>query len=113
MGAAFSAAVAASLLSISSFPRVRLGLLAGICGGVPKESDGKEILLGDVIIISTGLVRFTFGQQYSNKVERKDTLEDNLGRPNQEIRALLTKIEGLRRGRSELIKNTSIHLAKI
>ena len=54
MGKGHSASVTASLRS--SFEEIRLGLVVGICGGVPSApDDGKEILLGDVII-STGIV---------------------------------------------------------
>jgi hypothetical protein len=77
-----SATVAASFRS--SFEGVELGLVARICGGVPGGAgNGKEILLGDVII-STVLVQYDFRRQFSDQVLRKDTLQDNLGRPNLE-----------------------------
>jgi nucleoside phosphorylase len=103
MGKGASASVAASFRS--SFSGIRLGLVVGICGGVPAGvEDGKEMLLGDVVI-STGVVQFDLGRQHSNKVVRKDTLEDNLGRPNQEIRAFLQKVKGIR-GRKQLKDNS-------
>ena len=99
MGKASSAGVAANFRS--SFGSIRLGLVVGICGGVPDGTeDEKEVLLGDVVI-STGIVQFDFGRQYSNKVVRKDTLEDNLGRPTSEIRAFLQKLKSMR-SRKEL-----------
>lgn len=72
----------------SSFDRIRLGLVVGICGAVPskaendsegaqqqikKKDDREEMLLGDVVI-STALVELGFGRQYPNKiVEKKNT----------------------------------------
>lgn len=110
MGKVNSASVAAGFRA--SFPGIRLGLVVGICGGVPVGTDDeKEVLLGDVII-STALVQFDFGRQYANKVVRRDTLQDNLGRPNAEIRAFLTKLSGSR-GRRTLRDKTSIHLEEL
>jgi nucleoside phosphorylase len=109
MGKGHSASVAASFRS--SFEGVKLGLVVGICGGVPRAEHGEEILLGDVII-STGLVQYDFGRQFSDQFIRKDTLQDNLGRPNMEIRGFLAKLGGLR-GRTRLRNNTSTHLADL
>jgi len=54
MGKGHSVIVAASFRS--NFGGVNLGLVTGICGGAPQGAEnGKEILLGDVII-STGPV---------------------------------------------------------
>lgn len=78
----------------SSFPRIRLGLLVGICGGVPFiNSVQQEIALGDVII-STQVVQTDFGRQYPDQFIPKDTLQDNLGRANPEIRGFLSKLQG-------------------
>jgi nucleoside phosphorylase len=96
----------------SSFAGIKLVLVVGICGGVPNGTDDeKEILLGDVII-STGLVQYDFGRRLPNTFIRKDTLEENLGRPTTEIRALLTKLSG-RMGRMRLKENTSNYLAAV
>ncbi|KAL7958815.1 hypothetical protein V8C34DRAFT_281795 [Trichoderma compactum] len=110
MGKVNSASVAAGFRA--SFPGIRLGLVVGICGGVPDGTDDeKEVLLGDVII-STALVQFDFGRQYANKAVRRDTLQDNLGRPNAEIRAFLTKLSGSR-GRKTLRDKTSTYLEEL
>jgi nucleoside phosphorylase len=109
IGKASAANVASSFRS--SFVGIKLGLVVGICGGVPNGTDDKEILLGDVVI-STGLVEYDFGRQLPNGFIRKDTLGDNLGRPNAEIRALLAKLRG-RRGRMRLKQNTSNYLAAL
>src|SRR4051794_18008423 len=66
MGKASSAAVAASFRA--SFPNIRLGLVVGVCGGVPQPTvQDEEIFLGDVII-STGVVQFDFGRQLADRV---------------------------------------------
>jgi nucleoside phosphorylase len=110
MGKGSAASLAASFRS--SFGGIKLALLVGICGGVPTGTDDeKEILLGDVII-STGLVQYDFGRQLPNKFIRKDTLEDNLGRPNLEVRALLAKLQGSR-GRMLLKDHTSDYLVAL
>jgi len=67
--------------------------------------------LGDVII-STGLVQYDLGRQFPDRASRKDTLQDNLGRSNMEIRGFLSKLGGLR-GRTRLRNNTSTHLADL
>jgi nucleoside phosphorylase len=110
MGKAASATVAASFRA--SFPSIRLGLIVGVCGGVPRdESENSDILLGD-IIISTGVVQFDFGRQLPDRVVRKDTLEDNLGRPNLELRGFLHKIQGWR-GRTEMSSRIAEYIAEI
>jgi nucleoside phosphorylase len=108
MGKGNAAGVAASFRS--SFAGIKLGLVVGICGGVPIAKS-EEIILGD-IIISTGLVQHDFGRQYSDQVIRKDTLQDNLGRPNLEIRGFLNKLQGLR-DQNRLRKKTSVYLAEL
>lgn len=110
MGKVNSASVAAGFRA--SFPGIKLGIVVGICGGVPLGTDDeKEVLLGDVII-STALVQFDFGRQYANKAVKRDTLQDNLGRPNAEIRAFLAKLSGSR-GRKTLRDKTSSHLEEL
>lgn len=94
MGKVNSANVAAGFRA--SFPKIKLGIVVGICGGAPDGTDcEKEVLLGDVII-SNAVIQYDFGRQFDNQSVRRDTLQDNLGRPNLEIRAFLKKIKGLR-----------------
>ncbi|KAI9745266.1 MAG: hypothetical protein M1818_001546 [Claussenomyces sp. TS43310] len=52
-GKGAAANVAASLRS--SFEGIKLALAVGICGGVPRSSDGSDILLGDVAV-STAII---------------------------------------------------------
>jgi nucleoside phosphorylase len=91
MGKVNAATVVASMRH--SFPGVELAFVGGICGGVPFSADKQtEIYLGD-LIISTALVQYDFGRQYPAIFERKDTLEDNFGRPSQRLRTWLNKLK--------------------
>jgi nucleoside phosphorylase len=91
MGTTSAAAVAAHLCS--SFEGIKVGMVVGICGGVPTTAGGGEILLGDVII-STSVIQIDFGRQYPNKFIRKKEVEDTLGRANQEIRSFIGRVSG-------------------
>jgi nucleoside phosphorylase len=106
MGKNSAAAVASSFRF--SFGGIKLALVVGICSGVPRGADGEEILLGDVII-SDGVIQRDFGKQYPNEFAKKDALQDSLGRPNPEIRALLNKLKGYKSG-TRLRDNTSRYL---
>ncbi|RAH50482.1 5'-methylthioadenosine/S-adenosylhomocysteine nucleosidase family protein, partial [Aspergillus brunneoviolaceus CBS 621.78] len=73
----------------STFPKVGLCLVVGVCGGAPYNSRAKkEIVLGDVII-STGLKQIDFGRYYANGFVPKDDPEDNFGRPVDRLRSFL------------------------
>lgn len=110
MGKVNSANAAAGFRA--SFPNIKLGIVVGICGGVPGERDGEnEVLLGD-IIISTALKQYDFGRQYDNGTITRNTVEDNFSRPNMEIRSFLSKYSGIR-GRNTLRKKTSSYLAEL
>ncbi|KAL6406228.1 hypothetical protein AUP68_10397 [Ilyonectria robusta] len=80
MGKTNTASAVASMRS--SYGGLRLALLVGVCGATPCGRDG-EVLLGD----------YDFGRQYPGKFIRKNTVEDNLGRPNKDIRNLLAIFE--------------------
>lgn len=86
-----SAASAASSFR-SSFPKITLALLVGICGGVPYTKDNEEILLGDVVISKT-VIQYDRGRQYGAEFVTKETFEDSLGRPGPNIRSILTVME--------------------
>ncbi|KAG9962319.1 purine and uridine phosphorylase, partial [Aureobasidium melanogenum] len=87
MGKSSAASVASGLRL--SFRGIRLALVVGICGAAPLD---RPFVLGDVII-SNSVVEFDFGRQYPDRFERKSGLKDTLGRPNAEIRGLLSKFE--------------------
>ncbi|WYZ40895.1 hypothetical protein EsH8_IV_001236 [Colletotrichum jinshuiense] len=95
----------------SSYTQVKLAFITGICGGVPAPSNGVELVLGDVII-SKAIIQYDLGRQYPGKFARKDTIDDNLGRPNQEIRSLLAVCQ-TQRGRAQLMRKVSDVLADI
>ncbi|KAK3940345.1 phosphorylase superfamily [Diplogelasinospora grovesii] len=108
-----SAAFAAAGLH-TSFSELRLVLLAGICGGVPRAG-GDEILLGDVVISKT-IVQYDFGRRYANEFVRKDTAEDNLCMPTGDVRGLLYMIEAdrvrLRRQTANALRQLRIKAAQ-
>ncbi|KAH6838332.1 hypothetical protein B0I37DRAFT_348419 [Chaetomium sp. MPI-CAGE-AT-0009] len=89
MGKVNAAVVASDLRH--SYPNVRVTLLVGICGGVPKSGD-DEILLGDVVI-SRSLVQYDFGREYPDGFRRKNSAKDNLTGPNHEIMSILNMLD--------------------
>ncbi|KAJ3454422.1 hypothetical protein MRS44_018316 [Fusarium solani] len=89
MGKANAASAAASMRS--SYGGLRLALLTGVCGAMPRSRE-SEVLLGDVVISKT-VIQYDFGRQYPDKFIRKNTVEDNLGRPNKDVRNLLATFE--------------------
>jgi nucleoside phosphorylase len=91
IGPISAAAVAANLCT--SFRNIKVGLVVGICGGVPSMAGGGEIVLGDVII-STSVIQIDFGGQYSNRIIRKTEMEDTVGRASPEIRAFIERMSG-------------------
>ncbi|KAH8647761.1 nucleoside phosphorylase domain-containing protein [Xylariales sp. PMI_506] len=106
MGPEQAASAAANLRS--SFDRIALGLVVGVCGGVPTKTNSGDILLGD-IILSEQVVNFTFNRQYDHATKIKDTDADRLGRPNRDIRSLLRTLQG-QRDRKRLKKETSKYI---
>ncbi|KAK1967036.1 phosphorylase superfamily protein [Colletotrichum sublineola] len=115
MGKVSAASAAASLRS--SFTGLRLALVTGICGGVPSPGTDEEIILGDVIISRT-VVQYDYGRQYPDRFIRKDTLDANLGRPNRDIRSLLSTFDtdrgrdGLQRGAAQVMNQIREKAAK-
>ncbi|OJJ46491.1 hypothetical protein ASPZODRAFT_96755 [Penicilliopsis zonata CBS 506.65] len=112
MGKARAASATASLLS--SFPAVKLGLVVGVCGGVPTDPTDttREVLLGDAII-STGIVQYDFGRRLPNKMVRKtDGPGGHLSRPSKEIQSFLRQVSGLG-GRRRLEDHTLRYLTEI
>ncbi len=93
MGKVNGAAVAANCLS--SFPNIKLAIVAGVCSVVPFDPDGVEIALGDVIV-SDGVVQYDLGQLLPERFVQKDKLLESLGRPNAKIRSLMAKLRGIR-----------------
>ncbi|KFA56004.1 hypothetical protein S40293_04024 [Stachybotrys chartarum IBT 40293] len=93
MGKGIAASAASSCRA--SFTGFRLVLVVGICGGVPFGPDGSERILGDVAI-SDGIVQYDLGRQFPHHFVRKNSLQDNLSRPNVEIRGFLARLSSQR-----------------
>ncbi|KAL7911871.1 hypothetical protein GGI35DRAFT_301131 [Trichoderma velutinum] len=107
-GKVAAASTTASLRS--SYPCVKLLLLTGLCDGVPNAMD-KELLLGDVVISDT-VVQYDLGRRYPNGFRESNTLEDRLGRPNKNVRNLVT-IFKTELGLQRLEKKLSCYLRMI
>ncbi|KAK6342202.1 hypothetical protein TWF730_001680 [Orbilia blumenaviensis] len=82
MGKASAASVATALKQ--SYDGIELALLVGICGGVPKNGNGDDIILGDVIV-SNSVIQYDFGRQYDHGFVPKNTPKENLGRANPNV----------------------------
>ncbi|KAF2722643.1 hypothetical protein K431DRAFT_345405 [Polychaeton citri CBS 116435] len=77
---------------------IKLAMLVGVTGGAPftPKPEPVPIFLGD-IIISTSVIHYDFGWQYTDGYKRKKGIEDILGRANQEV---ATFVSGLQRRRA-------------
>ena len=110
MGIASASSVATCLQF--SYPNINLALVVGVCGGVPYDvQNNTTILLGDVIL-SQALVQYRFGRQYPEKFEEKSTVEDSIGRPPQDIGAILAQLK-TRHYLQVMQKNMSIYLRSL
>ena len=125
-GKAAAAGAAASLRS--SYTRLDLIFLVGVCGGVPhvrrvpsggslpsvgslpsgRKDEVHEVLLGDVVI-GDMVFQYDFGRQHEDRFETKDAIEDSLGRPNKTIRGLIA-IFKTKMGRERLQKKAAERL---
>ncbi|KAK4898321.1 hypothetical protein LTR49_027828, partial [Elasticomyces elasticus] len=92
MGNLNAAAVASDMRS--SFKNIALVLVVGVAGGAPRTPDETEILLGDVVI-STAVIQYDFGRQYSYGSEGKKGLESSPGR-HRAARRIRLKIQQYR-----------------
>ncbi|KAF7558138.1 hypothetical protein G7Z17_g6 [Cylindrodendrum hubeiense] len=75
-----------------SFPRLKLVILAGICGGVPSGTTDQKPLLGDVVI-SNSIVEYDLGKQYSDGFETSPDFGDRLGGMKESVRSLVVTLE--------------------
>ncbi|KAJ2894497.1 uncharacterized protein MKZ38_007499 [Zalerion maritima] len=74
-----------------SFPKVKLALVVGICGGVPTTSNaGRPIALGDVVL-SNGVIQYDLGRQYEGTFKRNTDL--NLPPASDEVKSLLANLQ--------------------
>ncbi|KAI1348873.1 nucleoside phosphorylase domain-containing protein [Xylaria sp. FL0043] len=74
-----------------SYPNIELAILAGICGAVPFDIDGEEIILGDVII-GDSVFQYDLGRQNPDGFVYKDTPADSLPGLTDGIRNFLAKL---------------------
>ncbi|PGH18594.1 hypothetical protein AJ79_00373 [Helicocarpus griseus UAMH5409] len=95
----------------SSFPKINLALVVGICGGVPFRKDGVEVLLGDVVI-SDSIIQYDYGRRFPDRFVKKDTLSANFGRPIRAIRTLLAKLQ-MKSNRKRLEDSLSGYLSAL
>jgi nucleoside phosphorylase len=95
----------------TSFPKVSLCLVVGICGGVSSNPERREpMLLGDVVI-SNSIVQYDFGKHYET-FERTDTITENLPPPKSNMNALLKKLATWKY-RQGLQERTAEHLGEL
>ncbi|KAJ5527377.1 hypothetical protein N7513_011536 [Penicillium frequentans] len=109
IGKGAASSVASNLRN--SYKNIELALVVGICGAAPQTPNHEEILLADVII-SDGIIQYDLGRRLPHSFIRKDSLLDNLGRPNPSIRSQLAKLRG-RKNLVQLQESLGIHLAAL
>lgn len=84
-------AAAATARLRSSYTSLKLAILVGICGGVPRIA-GCDAFLGDVVV-SKSIIQYDYGRQYPGHFLVKNAVEDSLSRANKDIRGLLAVFE--------------------
>jgi nucleoside phosphorylase len=75
----------------SSFTGLKLAVIVGICGGVPRINH-CDVFLGDVVI-SKSIVQYDYGRLYPGHFAIKKAVEDSLSRANKDVRGLLAVCE--------------------
>ncbi|KAF9887507.1 hypothetical protein FE257_010085 [Aspergillus nanangensis] len=93
---------------VTSYPKIQLALVVGVCGGAPYPSGGREIFLGDVVV-SDAIVEYDFGRQYPGGFQRKENVKNTLKRPHYTIETLLRGL-CVRRTHSEFCEQMLEHL---
>ncbi|KAK6514614.1 hypothetical protein TWF281_004812 [Arthrobotrys megalospora] len=109
IGKAHAAKASASLRS--SYRRLQLTLLVGVCGGVPRYGGGAEVILGDVVI-SRSIVQYDLGRRFPNEFRSRMVPGDIFETTNADIRAFLGTMETCR-NLSRLESRTLHHLGTI
>ncbi|KAK2601556.1 hypothetical protein QQS21_004874 [Conoideocrella luteorostrata] len=91
IGKIHAAAGAAALKA--NYRNIRLALLTGICGAVPRSGrTGSEIFLGD-IVIGDSIIQFDFGRKYPDRFRPKKSGADNLGSQSRSLRSVFRALE--------------------
>jgi nucleoside phosphorylase len=75
-------------------PGIKLGLVVGICGGIPSPQKLPEILLGDVVV-STRVIQHDFGKRHETKFIRNQAHEHDLPPPNDRIQSFQRRLQSL------------------
>ncbi|KAF6828449.1 nacht and ankyrin domain protein [Colletotrichum musicola] len=89
-GKANAAGVASHIRS--RYRGIKLTIVAGICGGVPRAGTDKELFLGDVVI-STSIFQYDYGRRNTDKFRPKVGIEDALPVPGREICSFLNILQ--------------------
>lgn len=90
VGKVSAASAAASFRS--SYNGIKLALIVGVCGGVPYAFDGREILLGDVVV-SQQVIQYDYGRHFPDGFRRKNDLLDKFHGPNHDIRGFFSSLQ--------------------
>ncbi|EEY23640.1 conserved hypothetical protein [Verticillium alfalfae VaMs.102] len=93
-----------------SYPRLRLVLLTGICGGAPTSTNGEEVVLGDVVI-SQNVVQYDLGSQNPDGFATRDKIEDVLIPLPKDLQHMIDNLEAT--GRSRLQNRVKIVLQEL
>lgn len=72
-----------------SYPNIGLCLVVGVCGGAPRSPNNEQIFLGDVVM-SNAVIEYDLGVQLPGGFQRGTDINLVPGRPNREIRSLLS-----------------------
>ncbi|KAK2770978.1 nacht and ankyrin domain protein [Colletotrichum kahawae] len=89
-GKASAAGVASNIRS--RYRGIKLAIVAGICGGVPRVGTDKELRLGDVVI-STSIFEYDYGRRNTDRFRPKESIEDALPVPVREICSFLNILQ--------------------
>ncbi|KAK6499961.1 hypothetical protein TWF481_010317 [Arthrobotrys musiformis] len=109
MGKSNAARVATNFRS--SYEGLQLALLVGVCGGVPKDREGNEILLGDVII-SASIFEYDFGRRFPSEFRSKYMAQECIGKANADVRGLIATL-GTDHNSQRLRLRTLYHLTSL
>ncbi|KAK1143511.1 hypothetical protein N8T08_006317 [Aspergillus melleus] len=96
MGPASAALVAAHMLS--TFPRIKTGLVVGVGGGIPHhEGEVQDVRLGDVVISSDaksgGVVAYDSGERKPDGTLELLSGGERLSRPPRGLRTAVSRLE--------------------
>ncbi|KAF9878907.1 nacht and ankyrin domain protein [Colletotrichum karsti] len=75
-----------------TYTGIKLAVVAGICGGVPRIGTDQELRLGDVVI-SKSIFQYDYGRKNPDKFRPKEDIEDVLPMPGRQIRSFLSNLQ--------------------